>query len=280
MVGRQLAPLLATQEQRALLIAGRTERNAAATLAAVRGVGGDASYLRLDLGAQPERRVAASAIVGLVNDPRDSLLSSAVSARVPFVDITRWTPRVAAAVARIALAGTHSPVVLASGWMAGLVARTAAFLAKAVGGQLEAVEGSVRYALADASGADSVDYIDRLWIPFDVTQDGAPITVLPLGDARRVEIAGHRTTVRQIDTPDQWSLPLTLGARSATLRLGFDSAIVGAGLALITRVGFFHWFASERFRGLRHAVLRGREDDSRPGAAAAFRVDVSNTGTP
>jgi hypothetical protein len=275
-VGQRLAPLLSMLEGRPLVIAGRSAEHAALTLAAVRAAGGDARFLPLDLAA-PAGRLAASAVLGLVNDPHDALLLAAVGAGVPFVDITRWTTRLAVAVGRVALAGARAPVILASGWMGGLLARAAALLAQEIGGAVDIVDGAVRYALDDASGADSVMYIDRLWIPFDATCAGQLTTVAPLTELRRVDIAGQRTSVRRFDTPDQWTLPLTLGARSAAVRLGFDHAGAGVALAWMARLGLFRLLAGDRFRSLRHALLRDNAAGVRPGSPAAFRVDVTNT---
>jgi hypothetical protein len=161
--------------------------------------------------------------------------------------------------------------------MGGLLPRVAAMLAREVGGAIDIIDGAVRYALDDAVGADSVAYIDRLWIPFDVTRDGQPVNVAPLTEARHVAIAGKQTIVRRFDTPEQWSLPLTLGARNAAVRLGFDRAGAGPALGLLARLGIMRWFAADRFRSLRHALLHDKRASLRPGSAAASRVDVTNT---
>lgn len=283
-VGLRLALLLGRLEQRPLLIAGRSSSRAQPVLDELRAAGVEARFFELDVAQQPGGETvrvrlppSASAVVGLVNDPHDALLGAALEAAVPFVDITRWTTRFSVAVGRAGLARPRAPVVLASGWMAGLLPRVAAFLAAQVGGELDSIDGSIRYALADASGADSVEYMDRLWIPFDVTREGRAVTVPPFSDVRRVEVAGALTTVRRLDTPEQWSLPLTLGARSASVRMGFDSGFVTQALAFLVRLGFFRWFSADRFRGLRHSLLRSTGAETRLGAPASFRVDVRNT---
>jgi hypothetical protein len=274
-VGRRLAPLLARLEGRPLILTGRRPAAAETTLAAVRSVGGDARFVPLDL-SSPAGRLSVSAVVGLVNDPRDALLLATMDAGVPFVDITRWTSRVTRAVGRLALARPRAPVIMSSGWMGGLLARVAALLSSTLGGELDRIDGAIRYALRDAAGPDSVDYVDRLWIPFDVTRDAELCAVLPFSDPRRIEVAGASTTAWRFDTPDQWSLPLTLGARNVAVRLGFDSTLAGVALAWLTRAGFFRWFAADRFTRLRHAILRDAGAAQRSGAPAAFRVDVRN----
>ena len=96
-VGQRLGPLLARLEQRPLLVAGRSAERAKATLKAVESAGGEARFVALDLNA-PSGVLAASAVVGLVNDPQDTLLLAALRGSVPFVDITRWTSLMARAV--------------------------------------------------------------------------------------------------------------------------------------------------------------------------------------
>ena len=276
-VGRRLAPLLIELDARPLLIGGRSAERAEHSLSAVRAAGGEAHFVALDLAAPPAAEaLSVSAVVGLVNDPQDRLLSAPASAGVPYVDITRWTTRLASAIARVALTGARAPLVFASGWMGGLLPRVAALLAHELGGAVDAIEGAIRYALADASGADSVEYVDRLWIPFDVTQDGCLVTVRPLADARRVTVVDRATVVRRLDTPEQWTLPLTLGASSVAVRLGLDSPVANSLLGLLSRIRFFRWFASERFRDFRRSLLWAPGTEARAGAPAAFRVDVTN----
>jgi len=273
-VGRALAPLLGRLESREIVVAGRTEANAAPVIESVRTLGRDARFVLYTIGEERGHRLPASVVVGLVNDPCDHLLESAYFSGVPFVDITRWTTRMLGAWARVALAKPRSAVVFSSGWMAGLLARTTAALAGELAEPLADVQGAIRYALSDASGADSVEYMDRLWIPFDVWDQGRPKTVMPFTEKRSVSIAGQPTVVRRFDTPEQFTLPLTLGAETAAVRIGFDSGAAGATLAALVRMGFFRWLRADRFSKLRHAILRTPGAERRSGTRACFRVDV------
>jgi hypothetical protein len=273
-VGRALAPLLGRLESREIVVAGRTEANAAPVIESVRTLGRDARFASYAIGEESSNRLPASVVVGLVNDPADHLLQAAYSAGVPSVDITRWTTRMVGAWGRISLARPKSAVVFSSGWMAGLVARAAAALTYELAEPVSDVQGAIRYALSDASGADSVEYMDRLWVPFDVWDQGRPKTVMPFTEKRKVSIAGQSTVVRRFDTPEQFTLPLTLAAETVAVRMGFDSGVAGAVLAALVRVGFFRWFCADRFSKLRHAVLRTPGAEHRSGARASFRVDV------
>lgn len=272
-VGKWLGPLVARELGRPIRVVGRTEERAASVLAAIREAGGVASFLAWDVtrGAPPAEEV--SAVVCLVHDPHDTVLDAVLAAGVPLVEISRGTARTAHAAARIALATPRAPVLLASGWMAGLSARVAAVLSAQLGGA-EEVDISVRYAMNDAAGADSVDTMDRLWVPFEVMQDGARRMVMPLSDPRTVEVAGHQTWVYRLDTPEQWSLPLTLGLTSCSLRLGFESRAMSWSFAALRRLGLFWMLRGERFRGLRHALLRPAGAETRAGAETGVRVEA------
>jgi saccharopine dehydrogenase-like NADP-dependent oxidoreductase len=278
-VGRSLAPLLAkAQLAGEIVVAGRDPARAQPVLDAVRSAGASARFERIVLGEQAHGPpVPASLVIGLVNDPADALLAAAMSAGVPFVDVTRWTSRMAVTVARVATARPSSPVVLASGWMGGLLARVAAHLV-ALAGDGAVVDGAIRYALADASGEDSVDYMDRLWLPFEVPEAQGSVVIEPFRDRRRVLVHGRRTSVARFDTPEQWTLPVTLGVQRAAVRLGFDNDFAGALLFTLVRAGFFRLVRSDRFRSLRRSLLRSSGAEKRSGAATAFRVDVRGDG--
>jgi hypothetical protein len=273
-VGRNLAPLLA-QARLAdeIVVAGRDAARAEPVLDAVRSAGQSARFERMVLGEQAKSPVPASLVIGLVNDPADALLTAAIGGGVPFVDVTRWTSRVAATVARVATMRPSSPVVLSSGWMGGLLARVAAHLVP-FAGRGAVIDGAIRYALADASGEDSVDYMDRLWLPFEVPEAQGSVVVEPFRDRRKVLVQGRRTSVARFDTPEQWTLPIALGVDRAAVRLGFDNDTVGALLFGLVRAGFFWLVRGDRFRSLRRSLLRSSGAEKRPGAGAAFRVDV------
>jgi alpha-L-fucosidase len=84
---------------------------------------------------------------------------------------------------------------------------TAALVAER-GGDATSVDIAIRYDVQDAAGVDSVDFIDRLGYDYEVRRSGGPATVAPLSDARWVDIAGSRTKVARLDTPEQFIPPL------------------------------------------------------------------------
>lgn len=106
---------------------------------------------------------------------------------MPYVDVTRWTSRVHRAAALVSLgapgaasapAPAPAPVLLSSGWMGGVVPLVAAALAERLGGA-DRVETAIRYDLADRSGADSVEFMDRLGVDFEVREEGRTVSVTP-----------------------------------------------------------------------------------------------------
>lgn len=262
-----------------LVLVGRDAARAAPVIEGYRARGGAASFVVGDL-ATPSTvaPLRARAVMTLVNDPADAVLDAVVAAGVPYVDIARWTSRVAAASVRLAGARPAAPIVLSSAWMGGLAPRVARALGDEANDALDAVDVAVRYAAADSSGSDSVAFMDRLAIPFDVTIDGRSTSVMPLSDTRTVDVGGLLTKVSRLDTPEQATLPSTLGVRTAALRIGFDDPWASLGLRALVGLGVFCALRADRFTGFRHALLRPSDADRRKGAETRFRVDVRTIG--
>ncbi|WP_344975522.1 saccharopine dehydrogenase family protein [Salinactinospora qingdaonensis] len=249
-----------------LLLAGRSPQRAhdlaAETSAEVRA---------WDLSDPTPFSATARAVVTLVNDPHDRVLTAALRGGVAYVDITRWTSRLQRALTLTTLAAPTAPVLLSSGWMGGVVPLVAAALAHELGG-LDSVEVAIRYDLADRAGADSVEFMDRLGIEFEVLEQGRRHLVAPLSSTRTIDIGGHATKVTRIDTPEQFTLPLTLGASTATTRIGFSSTASTSALVGLGRVGFFRYARGPRWQGLRRRLLHA------PGTGGRAQLRVDATG--
>ncbi|MEV7729739.1 saccharopine dehydrogenase [Streptomyces sp. NPDC087917] len=251
-----------------LLLAGRDPRKAADL---IRDHAVEAR--RWDLADPAPFRAGSRAVVSVVNDPDDRVLRAALAGGVPYVDVTRWTARLHRAAALVSLgapdAGAPAPVLLSSGWMGGVVPLVAAALADRLGGA-DRVETAIRYDLADRSGVDSVEFMDRLGIDFEVREDGRTTSVTPLSGARTRNVGGHRTRVARIDTPEQFTLPLTLGARTVTTRIGFSSAAATSTLVGLGHIGFFRHARGERWRPVRRRLLHAPGE----GGTAALDIEV------
>ncbi|KNB54276.1 saccharopine dehydrogenase [Streptomyces caatingaensis] len=265
-VGAELARLAAPSWP--LLLTGRTPGRGRA-LANELG----ADVRRWDLGDAEPFSARPRAVVGTVNDHDDRVLRAALRGGVPYVDITRWTTRLQRALAVAAVTPPRAPVLLSSGWMGGVSPLVAAALADGLGGA-SSVEIAVRYDLRDRAGADSVEFMDRLGLDYEVTEGGRRRPVTPLSGAGRVTIGGHRTTVARIDTPEQFTLPAALGVDTAVTRIGFSATASTTALLALGRTGFFRWGRGDRFRALRRSLLYSPGE----GGTALVRVDVRGRG--
>lgn len=261
-VGSELARLCAPSWP--LLLAGRNPSKGQ-TLASELG----ATVRRWDLNDPEPFSATARAIVSTVNDPEDRVLRAAVSAGIPYVDLTRWTSRMLRAATLANLLQPTAPVLLSSGWMGGIVNIVAASLSQEMGGA-QSVEIAIRYDVNDRAGVDSVDFIDRLGQDYEVRRDGTLATVSPLSDAKWVDIGGHRTKVARLDTPEQLTLPLTLGVESVATRIGFSSNASTSALLAAKALGFFRWGRGERWTGLRRSLLYSPGQ----GGSAIIRIDA------
>ncbi|WP_433611158.1 saccharopine dehydrogenase [Prescottella agglutinans] len=248
-----------------LLLTGRHPERGAA-LAQRHG----ATVRRWDV-ADPEPFTAKiRGVVSAVNDPADRVLGAAVRGGVPYVDISRWTTRLARAVTAATLAEPTAPVLFSSSWMGGVTSLVTAALVAERGGDATSVDVAIRYDMQDSAGVDSVDFIDRLGYDYEVRRSGVPVTVTPLSDTRWVDIAGSRTKVARLDTPEQFTLPMTLGVDSVTTRIGFSSSAATTALLAAKKIGLFRWGRGDRWTSVRRSLLYSPGD----GGSAQIRIDI------
>ncbi|WP_411871202.1 hypothetical protein [Vulcanococcus limneticus] len=269
-VGEQIAACLRRRyPELPLVLAGRSRSRGEAVAARL----GHATATVMDVTRpHPLGEPIPRAVIGAVNDPGDHLLKDAIRLGVPIVDITRWTARVRASARAVAGLAPRSPVLLASGWMAGL-ASVAAVAASRPLQRVESIAVSVLYALQDRAGPNSAAYMDRLATPFEVMQAGTRQTVLPFTDPRRITFPdGQVARVYRFDTPDQLLLPRSTGAASVAARIGFDSAATTRILALLVRSGLWKRISGERFTDLRRALL------FHPGPGASHQIVIDADG--
>ncbi|POH62111.1 saccharopine dehydrogenase [Cryobacterium zongtaii] len=232
-----------------------------------------ATVRRWDLNSPEPFSAAPRAIVSTVNDPDDRVVRAAVRAGIPYVDVTRWTSRMLRAATTASLLQPTAPVLLSSGWMGGIVNIVAASLSNELGGA-DSIEVAIRYDVKDRAGVDSVDFMDRLGQDYEVRHAGAAAIVTPLSDARWANIGAHRTLVARLDTPEQLTLPLTLGVDSVATRIGFSSNVSSRALLAAKAVGLFRWGSGPRFTGLRRSLLFSPGH----GGTAMIRIDAHGPG--
>jgi len=270
-VGSQVAAILRQRNPSLrLLIAGRSGEKASAMAAGL----GNAAGVRFDVNDAASLGLLAEKpdlVLLAVNDLADVTLQACIAAGVALVDITRWTARVRDLEAICSRSSLRAPVVQGSAWMAcipGALARGQAGLLDSV----DSIDISILYALKDKSGDDSVEYMDRLTVPFPVIRNGEGATAIPFAEKRDATFAnGYRTKVYRFDTPDQHILPSRTGARSVAAFLAFDDRTTMTVFWMIVRSGLWDLMSGKRFTKLRRGLLH----NPGPGAPHHVRVDVA-----
>lgn len=270
-VGQQLAILIRQcHPDLPFIIAGRNLAKAEALAHEL----GHASVLQFDVeqpnplqGAQPR------AVVAVVNDPHDYLLMDAVHNGIPYLDVTRWPERLRESISRLSTETMSASVMFTSGWMGGIAAVMAVAAARTLQ-KTERIDISVLFSLKDKSGPNSVEYMDRLAMPFETLTDGQPQQVFPYTDSRRVKFPGGYTTpVYRFDTPDQLTLPHATGAKTVATRIAFDDIFSTQLLRVLIRSGVWELISGDRFTQLRQSLLYN------PGSGASHEIDVAVDGS-
>ena len=262
-VGRQIAELFAERNPAVrLLIAGRSADKAQAIAARLPNAAG----LKLDvLANDPLADVGehVDGIVVAVNDHHDRLLLAALQRAIPLADIARWTARLDDARTLTQKHG-RSPVVLASGWMAGAVATT---IASMLGGaRARHVDIDILFGMADKSGPDSVLGFVNMHQPFAIHDHGVERMVRSLSDGRMRHFpSGNSARVRRFSTPDQQSLVLAGIADGAAVRMAFDSTVAMAAFVALVRSGLWGLIPA----ALRQSLLYN------PGDGAAHQLVIT-----
>ena len=209
-----------------------------------------------------------SVILAAANDDQDHLLVSAARRGIPIIDVTRWTERMHRAIDRLKGEEMTAPVVLSSSWMAGVPASIAASAVAELGGA-QRIEIDILYAMKDKAGPNSIDYVDRLNIPFDVMIDGAWRNAKTFSDPKSVRFSDGRVfKCFRFDTPDQFTYVDTLGATTVASRMSYDNANALRVIRFVVGSGIWNLLS----RKTRRALIYN------PGAGAPHEVIVTVTG--
>jgi len=254
-VGGQIAELMVSRNPAAeLWIGGRSLQSAvdcAARHAGTRGVRIDITDTD-PLANLPE---LPDVVVAVANDRDDNLLLASVRRGIAYVDITRWTPRMLKALERLSGIPATAPVILASGWMAGVAVTVAARHAAELD-KIRSIDIDILYAIKDKAGPNSVEYADQLGIPFTIWSEGRPHTVKPLTDPHRANFSNGRILdCYRFDTPDQYTLVHTLGAAGVSSRLTYDDTGVVKFMRLLSTSGLWKLLSLPLFKRLRRAII-------------------------
>ncbi|MHA6482186.1 saccharopine dehydrogenase family protein [Paenibacillus sp. strain BS8-2] len=212
-----------------------------------------------------------SLIINAVNDLEDRLLLSAVRNKIPFIDLTRWTELFQQSLSRLTNAELHAPVILSSGWMAG----TASLFAMLHSHTLKNVSVRIHalYSLKDKAGPDSAAYMDRMNIPFQVTEMDGSRLVHPMTDPITVKFPnGYSAHCYRLDTPDHVTLLKPDHIDAASFRITFDNKASTYALVGLVKSGIWHKISGDRFRSLRRRLLYN------PGIGSAHHILIQLQG--
>lgn len=273
-VGSRIAAVLrARHPQMRLALAGRTPKSGAELARTL----GHAVPVRVDVSeADPLADISPlpKLVIAAVNDADDHLLLACVRRGIGYIDITRWTENMRSAIIRLACEDVSgAPVIFSSSWMAGIAAILARGAANRLGGAAS-IDIDILYAMKDMSGPNSVEYMDRYAIPFEVVTNGRRQKIYPFSDPRNVDFAtGALIRVYRFDAPDQMTLPLITGAPTVATRMGFDSKSATLMLKFMIKTGVWAAISGARFRRFRHGLLHN------PGPGDHHRIVIDVLGT-
>ena len=271
-VGEQIVKLMSSENSDAeLWLAGRSLEKATALAACYEG----ARSLCVDMNdSDPLAAIGAlpDAVLAVANDAQDNLLLACVKRGVAYIDITRWTDRMLTAVHKLEGENLSAPVLMSSAWMAGVVATVVAQVAQKPA-RIDRIEFDVLFALKDKAGPNSIEYVDRLRIPFTVQIDGASIEKFPFTDPRQVKFSDGRIfETMRFDTPDQHTLPEILGIPTVAGRVGYDDVKTMGFMKFMLKSGLWSILSMPLFDKVRRSLLFN------PGEGAPHEIQLQIIG--
>ena len=212
------------------------------------------------------------AVVAVVNDPKNYLLKASLNNNIPYLDVTRWTEKFNDAVSYIDSIKPSSPAMLSSSWMGGLAPVIAMKCAQRLN-KIEQIETDILYSLKDNAGPNSVEYMDRLSIPYPVTLNGQKKNTRPMSLSKRIDFStGKKIRTYNFDTPEQATLPEITGAKTVITRIAFDDYWSTRSLAIIVKSGLWKAISGERFKDFRQSLLY------HPGEGGEHRIKIKVSG--
>lgn len=271
-VGKQVAALLNQYYPDVhIIISGRNIHTATAFASTL----SKASAIQFNINApQLPDNIRPQLIVTLANDPDNRVLHFAIKNQIAYLDITRWTDKLKTAITYThTFDQLHAPIVFSSTWMAGVAAslilrHTLKFK------QINSIDINILYSMQDNAGINSVDYMDRMLIPFEVITEGHTQSCMPFSDSRLVSFTDKkRFRVYRFDTPDQLTLPMLTQTRSVSTRIGFNSNITNRLFYVLIHSGFWRLISTQRFKTFRQKLLYN------PGKGDEHRILINITGT-
>lgn len=270
-VGAEIAQLLRARFAEVELLLGGRNPTAGDQLANQLGHAKTVKVDTTDTDPLSVLREKPDLVLAVVNDHDDQLMLSCISRGIAYIDVTRWTERMRSAIERLKGDDEISvPVVFSSSWMAGVVATVAAGFAREFT-TVDQIDIGILYAHDDRAGPNSVEYMDRMHLPFEVVEDGQKKLAKPFRAACTTEFPGTGTfKLYRFDTPDQYTLPAITNAKGVAARIGFDDSLSGPLLSGMVRSGIWRMISGDTFTSFRHGLLFNPGD----GAPHRVRIDI------
>ena len=271
-VGRQVAQIFRELHPNIpLILAGRNPDKAKNLVNELKLI----STLELDIN-NPEPlekyRDRLKAIVSIVNDTNNHLLKKAISFKIPYLDITKWTEEVIKTINLTKQLNPASPVMLSSAWMAGIVSFLV-IAGTANLNKLNEIEIDILYSLKDKAGPNSAEYMDRLKTPYSVKINGKNTEIFPLTLSKKIDFGNNiRFRTYNLDTPEQFTLPLITNAKTVITRIAFDDFWSNKILAFLVKSGIWNLINGERFTRLRRSFLYN------PGEGGEHKINIGLKG--
>ena len=253
-VGKQVAVLLNQYYPEINLIIGGRNLTAATqfanSLSNATAINFDIHSPQLPLNVQPQ------IIVTLANDPDNKVLHFAIENQIAYLDITRWTDKLKTAITHThSFSQLHAPIVFSSSWMAGIIDNIIIQYATKFS-HVENIDINILYSMQDKAGINSVEYMDRMLIPFEVIIDGHTQSFMPFSDGKQVTFKKDKHFwVYRFDTPDQLILPLFIKAKSVSTRIGFNNNMINRFFHFLIRSGIWHLISGKSFNSFRQKLL-------------------------
>ncbi|SES24711.1 Saccharopine dehydrogenase NADP binding domain-containing protein [Gracilibacillus ureilyticus] len=271
-VGRQIAEILRNQQDDLeIFIGGRNPGKAEGLFEEDSSI----HAVKIDnLSKDPLKEVRRdlTLIINAVNDPEHYLLRSAVEKHIPIIDITSWTEHMKDSIHMLDKMKLHSPVILSSGWMGGVAALFSRFTTASFK-DVHLVNINILLSIADKAGPNSIEYMDRLSVPFEITENRMQRQVYPLTDSAHVKFPNNfRTKCYRIDTPDHYTLPKTLNADSVNVRIAFNHKFSTYSLRFLVATGIWKLISGKSFKSLRKSMLYN------PGDGDAHQIVIEAKG--
>ncbi|MBM4216362.1 MAG: hypothetical protein FJ178_00700 [Gammaproteobacteria bacterium] len=126
----------------------------------------------------------------------------------------------------------------------------------------------------DKAGPNSLEYADRLAIPFPVQINGQQQMKKALSDPRETRFSGGRSfTTYRFDTPDQYTLPQATGAATVETRLSYDDPSAVNSMRFMLNSGIWKVLSLSLFDSVRRSMLYN------PGDGNSHEVVIETVGT-